>query len=192
MDKFIITSLEKMVEEACLNENNMYGYGVWTHHIKPMIEIGKMLSKQYQADVEIVTIAILLHDLASIKDITKKDEHHLYGAKEAEAILREFNYPVEKIEKVKKCILNHRAKVNPTKESPEEICVADSDAMVHMDQIRSLFYLAYHKRKLSIEEGAAFLRRKMAGDYNKMSEIGKKLYQAKYNMIMELLGEENG
>ena len=76
MDNVLIEQIALTVENACKSESNIFGYGIWTHHIKPMISIAQELAKQYKADIEIVTIATLLHDLAGIKDDTKSKERH--------------------------------------------------------------------------------------------------------------------
>ena len=69
-------------------ENNIFGYGIWSHHIKPMLSIANRLAVEYQADPEIVMIAVLLDDLAGISDKEKIEEHHIHGAKEAVKIVR--------------------------------------------------------------------------------------------------------
>jgi len=51
------------------------------------------------ADSEIVGIAALLHDYAGIKDRRLIEEHHIYGAVEAERVLSEFTYPKDRIQK---------------------------------------------------------------------------------------------
>jgi hypothetical protein len=29
----MIAEIERIVEEACAKESNIFGYGIWTHHI---------------------------------------------------------------------------------------------------------------------------------------------------------------
>ena len=43
-----------------------------------------MLAKNFDADVEVVELAALLHDYAGIKNSIYSEEHHIYGAKFAE------------------------------------------------------------------------------------------------------------
>ncbi|MGD8306145.1 MAG: hypothetical protein PVF17_05795, partial [Ignavibacteria bacterium] len=58
--KSVIKHLEQLVEKACASENNIFGYGIWTHHIKDVVRISKELAKIINADSEIVEIAALL------------------------------------------------------------------------------------------------------------------------------------
>lgn len=76
-------------------------------------------------------MAALLHDVASVtnKDFTK--EHHIIGAQISVEILNKYKLPQNQIELIKKCILNHRGSILVEKSTPEEICIADSDAMAH-------------------------------------------------------------
>lgn len=187
MNTELINQLLIHVEDACKSPNNPFGFGIWSHHIKPMIEIGRKLAKDYNADTEVVIIAVLLHDLAAIKDGSKRKEHHIFGAEEAKTILTKYNYSNNKIELVQKCILNHRGSVNNPKSTIEEICVADADAIAHIQEIGSLFYVAYKEMDMDIDEGMSWIRGKIQRDWNKMSERGMKQFKNKYNEIMKIL-----
>jgi hypothetical protein len=43
----IINDLTVLVENACKSKNNIFGYGIWSHHIKPMIPLGQKLADDY-------------------------------------------------------------------------------------------------------------------------------------------------
>jgi uncharacterized protein len=157
------------------------------HHIKAVVKNAVILAESYGADLEVVTIGAWLHDIASITDYNLYEEHHIHGARIAGDILSSFNYPEEKIELVKKCILNHRASKLIEKASKEEKCVADADAISHFDNLPSLFYLAYVVRKYSIDEGIDFVKKKLIRSYNKLSEDCKEVYREKYDTVMSIL-----
>ena len=55
------------------------------------------------------------------------DTNHT-GAKVAEEKLKELGYPIEKIELVRKCILNHRGSQQNFRDSIEEQILAEADA----------------------------------------------------------------
>jgi putative ABC transport system ATP-binding protein len=93
----VIAEIAKIVEEACARETNVFGYGIWTHHVARVAENGKRLAKMFRADPEIVEIAALLHDYASIKDQALYQDHHVHGPIEAEKLLRHFGYPMETV-----------------------------------------------------------------------------------------------
>ena len=101
------------------------------------------MAKELKADVEVVEISALLHDYASVINYDLYEDHHIHGASEAEKILKEFNYPLKKIEQVKDCIISHRGSKVKSKKSQEALCVADADSMAHFDSIGSLYYLAF-------------------------------------------------
>jgi len=187
MDNILIEKLTELVENECKSKSNKYGYGIWSHHIKPMLKISTKLASLYKAEEEIVIIATLLHDLAGIRDNSKAEEHHIFGAIEAEEILRKYNYPDDRIEKVKKCILNHRGSVNNIKISAEEICVADADAMAHIEEIGSLFYLVYKEMDMGIEDGIQYIKGKINRDWNKMSEKSKEMFKYKYEKVIDVI-----
>ena len=185
-----MTIEEKMYDEVkrrCELPTNVYGIGAWDHHIKIVYELAKKYADEYNANIEIVAIAALLHDIASVTDVSFTEEHHIIGAKIAEELLLDENYPIEKIELIKKCILNHRGSRLAEKTSQEEICIADSDAMAHFYSIPSLLSMVYREKGLSIDEGSKFVLDKLERSYNKMSDKGKQLVLKQYNSAKDIL-----
>lgn len=175
------------VKKRCELPSNAYGIGAWDHHIKIVYELAKKYASEYGANQEIVSLAALLHDIASVTDVNFTEEHHEIGAKIAEELLLKENYPLEKIELIKKCILNHRGSRLVDKNSSEEICVADSDAMAHFYSIPSLLSMVYREKNLSIDEGSKFVMDKLDRSYNKMSDKGKKLVRKQYESARNIL-----
>lgn len=99
--------IEQIVEQACAADTNIFGYDIWTHHIRPVIQNAKQLAPRFNADPEIVELAALLHDYASIKDEALYADHHIHGPIEAEKLLKRFDYPKEKTEAIKDAIATH-------------------------------------------------------------------------------------
>lgn len=180
----IIEYLQCEVKKRCESDRNFFGMGCYCH-IRAVVENAVFLAEKYGADIEAVTIAAWLHDIASVTDYSLYDEHHIYGAQIAGEILNGLGY--EKTELVKRCILNHRGNKPNEKLSIEEVCVADADAVSHLDSVPSLFYLAYVKRKLNISEGIEFVRGKLERSFSKMSEQSKELYTDKYNEVLKFI-----
>lgn len=183
----VIHSIEKLVQDACLRKTNVFGPGIWTHHIVFVVKYSKMLAAMLCADQEIVEIAALLHDYAGIKDSSYSKEHHIHGANEAETILKALNYPDDKIEKIKLCILSHRGSVVIQRNSPEEICVASADGMAHIDQVASLMYAAFKERGLSIEDGKTWVREKLKRTWGKLCPKAQTIVKYKYECALEIL-----
>lgn len=182
----IIQYLEKEIKRRCESERNCFGMGVY-NHIKAVVENGAHLARQLGADEEVVIISAWLHDIASVTDFKLYEEHHIHGAEVAKEILQRLDYDRDKIELVQKCILNHRGSKVREKQSIEEQCMADADAISHFYDIPSLFYLAYANRKLGMEEGKTFVKNKLERSYNKLSIRSKVLYKEKYNEVMRML-----
>lgn len=187
MTQDIIDAIEIDIKKRCESEKNFFGMGGY-YHIKAVVKNAIILAEKYGADIEIVTIAAWLHDVASVTDYTFYEDHHIHGARIAGELLNDLNYPKEKIELVQRCVLNHRGSKLLEKSSKEEICVADADAISHFDNLPSLFHLAYVTRKYSIEEGTSFIKNKLMRSYNKLSEESKEIYKEKYINVMGILG----
>ena len=104
-----------------------------------------------------------------------------------EELLTKLDYPKDKLELVKKCVLNHRGSTNLKRETVEEECVADADVIAHFDCIPSLFSLAYRDKDLSVQEGAELVKKKLERDYNKLSTRSKELLKDRYETIIKIL-----
>ncbi|MFQ5674856.1 MAG: HD domain-containing protein [bacterium] len=182
-----ITEIESIVEKACAAETNVFGYGIWTHHIKKVVATAKQIAPEFDAEPEIVEIAALLHDYASIKDESLYAEHHIHGPLEAERLLTELNYPPEKIEAVKHCIAGHRASVSVERQTPEAECLANADAMVHIENVPSLLHYVYVTRGMAIDEGALWVTNKLKRSWKKLSPDMQDRLWGKYTAALEAL-----
>lgn len=180
-------TIRSIVEEACKKETNKYGYGIWSHHILLVVKYGKLLAKKLEADPEIVEIAALLHDYGGIKDESFTAEHHLHSAQEADKILRSLGYPEDKITAINQCIVSHRGSINLEKQTAEAACLASADAIAHIDQIPSLFYLVFVQHRMEIDEGTAWVRAKLERSWNKLCPEGKEMIQDKYEAAKRIV-----
>lgn len=188
-----MSEITEKVKEELLNRCEKYkeknGYDFWNDHIKFVVQNSVKLAKEYGADVEIVELGALLHDIAMPSEYGEREQHHIYGAEIAEQLLTELNYPQDRIEKVKNCVLNHRGSKDRPRNTIEEQCVADADVIAHFDCIPSLFHLAFGKNEkdLSIEDGTEFIKQKLERDYNKLSERTREMLKDRYKQITEVL-----
>ena len=176
----LISTISKIVEKQCISEDNIFGYEIWTCHIISVVKYAKTLAKQLGANEELVEIAALLHDYSSIKNEDMYEEHHMYGAIEAQKLLQGLNYPQDKIDIIKDCIICHRGSVKRQQKTKEAICVASADAMAHIDQVPSLLHLAYHNRKMNVQDGADWVSRKIERSFNKLCPEAKDIMKEKY------------
>lgn len=183
----MIEEIGQLVEAACKSDSNMFGYGIWSHHIVHVVKYAKRLAEKLGADEEIVEIAALLHDYAGIRDSSLEEEHHIHGARESERILSAYGYPGEKIEKVKHCIMSHRGSMAVERITPEAECVASADAMSHIFQVPSLLYLTYVEKGMSIDEGKAWVLDKLNRSWDKLCPEAKELVQEDYECVKKML-----
>jgi uncharacterized protein len=183
----IIEKIEQLVENACRSDKNIFGYGIWTHHIKFVSDKAKELAFTFNADPEIVEIAALLHDYAGIIDNSLHNEHHTHSAIMAGEILKKLRYPKQKIEAVQHCIENHRGSIAGLRKTPEAECLANADAIAHIENIPSLLYLTFVQFKMENNDGTDWVRKKIERSYNKLNPILQDEMQHKYQAALSLL-----
>ena len=185
----IVENIKEELLKRCNTYNEKYGYDFWNDHIKYVVKNAIELAKKYNADVEIVELGALLHDIAMPSEIGPREEHNVYGAKIADELLTELKYPEDRKERVKECVLRHRGSKELPRNTIEEQCVADADVIAHFDCIPSLFHLAFgeNERKMTIEEGTEFVKKKLERDYNKLSEKTREELKDRYKNITKVL-----
>lgn len=186
MREDILENLQRELYDRCQKESNKLGIGCY-YHIVAVVKNAEILAEKYGANKEVVMIAAWLHDIASVTDYSLYELHHVYGAKMAYSILKEYNYDNKKIQLVQECIRNHRGSVDLQKHSLEELCVADADAISHFDSVPSLLYLAYVEKGMGIQEGKEFVKNKLTRSFLKLSADSKRHYQNKFEKVMEVL-----
>ena len=85
----IIDLIQEEVKEK-INEykdNSKDHYDFWNEHIKYVYVESQKLAKKYGADMEIVKLGALLHDIALICNVGDRKDHHINGKILAEEIL---------------------------------------------------------------------------------------------------------
>lgn len=185
----ITENIKEELIKRCNTYNKKYNYDFWNDHIKYVVKNSIELAKKYEADVEIVELGALLHDIAMPSEVGPREEHNIYGVKIADELLTKLDYPQDRKEMVKECVLRHRGSKDLPRNTIEEQCVADADVMAHFDCIPSLFHLAFGKNEmgLSIEDGTEFVKKKLERDYNKLSSRTKEILKERYENIIKVL-----
>ena len=183
----IVKNIKEELLKRCNTYNAKYNYDFWNDHIKYVVKNAIELANKYGADTEIVELGALLHDIAMPSEHGEREQHNVYGAEIAEKLLIELNYPKEKIEHVKNCVLNHRGSKDRPRNTIEEQCVADADVIAHFDCIPMLFSLAYKEMNLSILDGKEYVRKKLERDYNKLSPRTREILEDRYKNIIDVL-----
>lgn len=187
MRKDILKNLQQEIYDRCQKETNKFGMGCY-YHIVAVVKNAEILAEEYGADKEIVMIAAWLHDIASITEYSLYELHHIHGAEMAYRILKEYCYDDKKILLVQECIKNHRGSISLERNSIEELCVADADAISHFDSVPELLYLAYVEKGMGAQDGKKFVKDKLSRSFQKLSARSKEHYQHKFETVMEVLG----
>lgn len=183
----IVNIVEEELKEyvRAYKDNSEDHYDFWNEHIKYVCDEANKLAKKYGADEEIVALGALLHDIALVKKIGTREEHHINGKKIAEEILTKLSYPNDQMENVLNCIYNHRSSKNAT--TLEERCVADADILAHFDNIPMLFDLAYNRNNIKLCDARNWMKESFEKDYSDLSEETKEDFKERYKNICEII-----
>lgn len=84
-----------------------------------------------------------------------------YSSVIAEQLLRENNYPEDKAQLVKKCILKHSSKRAEFRTTEEERILVDADGLSHFDLVNNLYSLAHNVMELNDEDTLSFIKGKL-------------------------------
>lgn len=185
-DMDFITIIRNYVEDECKKPTSNYGYDPFLYHFTPTVKYANQLVDELWWDKEVVTIAWWLHDIGSI--ICGRKDHHITGSEIAEKKLTELGYPKEKIELIKKCILNHRGSKWLSRLNLEEQIISDADAMSNFDNITWIFKAALVYEQLPHEEATESVKRKLQNKRKSLHfDISKEIIKPKYEAAMLLL-----
>ena len=182
----IIKFVSTTVEEACKKKENIFGYEIWTYHIISVVKYSLELGYSLGGNLEILELSALLHDYASVKDKEMYPEHHIHGAREAEILLSQLGYCGENIERIKACIMSHRGSLKKERTTIEALILSSADAMAHIENVFSLFFLAYSRKKFEVSQGTEWVMNKIEKSWEKMIPEAKDIIKDKYLAIKAL------
>lgn len=181
----IVEEVRKHVIKRYQERDDAEGVDMYDTHVRYVVEYAKILAKKLNADIEVVEIAALLHDIARIDGLN--ENHHIEGAKYAQKLLSDLRYEPRKILLIEDCIISHRGSAGIPQKTIEAKCLASADAMAHFRSIPDMFYFVYKDLGCDIEEGKEKLRKKFSESYAKMIPEAKKMVEEKYNAVMKVL-----
>jgi len=124
--KKIILELKKEVQPYF-----KYSGGHGFDHVERVYNMAVRIAKEEKADIDVVGIAALLHDIARhMEDTGGKDVCHAEeGANMAPKILKKYNLPKEKINNIIHCIRVHRYSLGLKPETKEAEIIQDADRL---------------------------------------------------------------
>ncbi|MBR4342065.1 MAG: HD domain-containing protein [Lachnospiraceae bacterium] len=188
MSQIVEKMRQEIMERSARFEEQTKGtkdeYNIYREHIQYVYKYVVLLSKDKNVDKEVLELSALLHDI-SMTDITlDRSRHNEFGADIAERLLRENDYPEDKVQLVKKCILNHSKRRSEYRTTEEEQILVDADGLSHFDAIEKLYSLPRMVMGLNEEDSVRFVQDKLTGDYNELSDDLKYLVKEKYDRVM--------
>ena len=159
-------------------------FNSYRDHVQYVYKYVCLLSKDKDVDHEVLELSALLHDIAMTDITLDRSRHNEYGAEIAVELLRNNNYPEDKVQFVKKCILNHCSKRAEFRTTKEEQILVDADGLAHFDSMDTLYSLAHDVMDLNDDDSVKFIQDKLTRDYNEISDELKYLIEDKYNKVM--------
>ncbi len=156
----------------------------WEIHVKQVIEFSRQMAVKYGADLEVVWLAAILHDIARLDDY---EPHDVIGSETAYMLLIEKGFKYSLAEKAKVAILRHRCK-EYVPETLEQKIIATADAMAHFIP-PFYFWIAKYSNK-SFEEVLEKNKGKIERDYNDkiFFEDERVLVSGQYEMLKSWFG----
>ena len=174
---------EYFIDIANKNVGN-YNYNYWENHIKFVVDISKQLAKEKKADVEIVEISAILHDIAKVLSLKEDESHNLVGSQFAVELLKEKGFDEDKIEKVRRCILYHGGDLeNNIILTNEEWCVRNADILSMFNNISIFYHVAFNEYGLKYDEGTKCVKEMLFNKYNRLDNDLKKIYDSAFYVI---------
>jgi uncharacterized protein len=123
----LIEKIRKEAQDYFIGANGCHAWDHTERVISNCLHIGK----KENADLEILEIATILHDIKKPEEMQLKGAicHAVEAAKESRKILEKFSFPEEKIDKICHCIESHRNKNEIVPNSLEAKILFDADKL---------------------------------------------------------------
>lgn len=159
-------------------------YNIYLEHIRYVYDYVIRISKDYDVDLEVLEISALLHDISMTDSSLDRANHNVYGGVIAEELLMKNNYPEDKIEFVKKCILNHSSSRASYRTTLEEEILVTADGLSHFDSISSLYSFFHNVKGYDEIDSLNCVKDKLTRDYNEIKDEFKYLVKDRYDKVI--------
>lgn len=124
LDKIKKFAEKYMAQDKCSAHNMDHVNRVYNNALK--------IAKGEKADLEVIKIAILLHDIGGFREMKNSSgqfDHAIESAKIARPFLEKLGYPEKKIQHICDCIVSHRYRTGNKPKTKEAQIVFDSDKL---------------------------------------------------------------
>ena len=173
--------------DECSSGKNAFGPAFFAQHLSVVVEYAKRLGRTLAADLEIIELAAWLHDISAVQDFAALPKHPALSAAMARKMLREKDYPSERIERVARCIASHSAPVQIGDGLPEEVCVSNADAMSQIVKPVYWLYYAFRVRQFGFAEGREWFRQRVEKNWAELIQPAKDVVENEYRQVRALL-----
>ena len=159
-------------------------------HVERVFNLCIHIGKEEGADLEVLALASLLHDVARpLESAGKVEDHAAEGARIARHFLRSLGYPEEKVEAVAHAIEAHRFSRGPEPETLEARILSDADKLDAIGAVgiaRVFMYSGEHGR--SIEDSLAHFEEKILKLRDLMyTETAKRIAGERHRFTVEFI-----
>lgn len=154
-------------------------------HVERVCEIAAFLTRNENADLELVQLGAILHDVGRAVG----EPHNETGAELAREILEDINYPPEKVERIAKIVLRHRQSIGLGLETLEEKIVWDADKidLIGVTGILRAFHWA-GSMKIPFEDEVEWCRERETTFYGLLNtETAKKIARRRHEAMIHFL-----
>ncbi|MBP1912251.1 HD domain-containing protein [Thermococcus stetteri] len=121
-------------------------------HVERVFNLCMHIGREEGADLEVLALAALLHDIARpLEDSGKVEDHAIEGARIARRYLRSLGYPEDKVEAVAHAIEAHRFSRGPEPRTLEAKILSDADKLDAIGAVgiaRVFMYSGEHGRDI--------------------------------------------
>ncbi len=132
----ILKNMENKIEkirkfaEKLLSNDKCSAHNI--EHTDRVLKMAINLAKGEQVDLEVIKIAVLLHDIGGDKerkDSSGMTDHAVESAKIAEPFLKKLKFSQEKIQHILDCVISHRYRTDSKPKTKEAQIVFDADKL---------------------------------------------------------------
>jgi uncharacterized protein len=181
--------IKQIKKEAEKHFQNLGPSHDWSH-VQRVFQTAVNIAKKEKANVELVKIAVYLHDIGRKSLKEGNYDHAVAGAKMAKGILRKYNFTGRQIDDICHCIETHRFRNNKKPETKEAKCLFDADKLDVLGALgiaRSYIYLG------EVRDCVIYLKpKKRKSSSKKITNSVQEEYEVKYKHMPEQMMTKTG
>jgi len=202
--KIPLARIRKIARNKFKNASSCHDW----EHVERVYILAQILAKKEKADLNIVRVAALLHDIKRAEEMAVKGKicHAVEGAKQAAKILLGLKLSKNFIQAVKHCIVAHRFRNNAAPQTLEAKVLSDADKLDALGAIgigRGFMWCGHHgltlyntDKKIIAENNPYQKSHNLYAEYriklrhlkNKMhTQSGKKMAQERTDFMKKFL-----